>query len=83
MYNLFVRAFETGRKESYCFPSLFPSECKLTIYLSTLYMYVYCAFPAIATSPKYLPNCLKKVPFDSVIYDVSCYTVTVSVSRST
>jgi hypothetical protein len=37
--------------------SLFRSECKLILYLLT--MYVYCVYPAISKGQKQLPNCLK------------------------
>jgi len=53
-------------------------------------MYAYCVYPAISKSPKHLPYCLKIIEtsvflivFDDVICDVSAYTVTVSVCRST
>ena len=39
------------------FSSLFRSECKLFLYLTT--MYVYCVYPGISKSPKHMPNCLK------------------------
>jgi hypothetical protein len=55
--NLFVRALETGRKASLCFSRLCRSECKLILYLTT--MYIYCLYPAISKSQKQLPNCLK------------------------
>ena len=53
-------------------------------------MYVYCAYPAISSSPKQLPNCLKIVEtivvliaFNGVIFDVSAYHITVSFCRYT
>jgi hypothetical protein len=79
IYNLFARALETGRRTS--FSSLFRSECKLILFLTT--MYVYCVYPAISKGPKQLPNCLKitetsvvLVVFKEVICDVSAYTGT-------
>jgi hypothetical protein len=39
------------------FSNLFRRECKLILYLTT--MYVYYVYPAISKSPKLLPNCLK------------------------
>jgi hypothetical protein len=44
MSNLFVQALETG------ISSRFRSECKLILYLTT--MYIYCVFPAMSKSPK-------------------------------
>ena len=48
-------------------------------------MYVYCIYPAISTSPKHLPNCLKitetsvvLIVFNGDVCDVSAYTVTIS-----
>ena len=62
--------------------------CKSNVYLTI--MYVYCAYPAISSSPKQLPNCLKIVEtsvvlivFNGVIFDVSAYNITVSFCRST
>jgi hypothetical protein len=60
-------------------------KCNLTI------MYVYCAYPAISSSPTQLPNCLKIVEisviliivFNGVIFDVSAYNSIVSFCRST
>ena len=46
--NLFVRTLETGRKVS-----LFRSERKLIYYLPTMYVYVYCVYPAMSKSPKH------------------------------
>ena len=70
------------------FSSLFRSECKLILYLTT--MYVYCVYPAISKSSKQLPNCLKitetsvvLIIFICVICDVRTYTVTVSFCCST
>jgi hypothetical protein len=42
-----------------CFATLFPSECRLILYLAT--MNVYYVYPAISKSPKQLPNCLKLI----------------------
>ena len=39
------------------FSGPFHSECKLMVYLLT--MYVYCVYPAISKRPKQLPNHLK------------------------
>ena len=52
MYNVHVQYtyLETGRKAS--LSSLFRSECKSMLYLTT--MYVYCVYPAISKSPKTL-----------------------------
>ena len=62
------------------FSSLFHSEYKLILYLTT--MYIYCVYPAISKSPKHLPNCLKITEtnpilnvFNDVICDVSTYIV--------
>ena len=86
IYNLFARALETGRKAS-C-SSLFRCECKLILYLSTLY--VNCVYPAISKNSKHLPSCLKIIKtsvvliiFNGVICDVSAYTVIVSFRCST
>ena len=53
-------------------------------------MYVYCVYPAISKSLKQLPNCLKitetrdvLIVFLGVNCDVSVYTVTVYLCRST
>ena len=63
------------------FSRLFCSECKLIVYLTT--MYVYCDYPAISKSPKQLPDCLKiaktsvvLIVFNGVICEVSTCTVT-------
>jgi RNase P/RNase MRP subunit p30 len=66
------------------FSSLFHSECKLILYLTT--MYVYCVYHAISKSPKHLPNCLKitETSFVLIVFNGgSAYTVTVSFCRST
>ena len=86
-----MRAVETGRKASIrraSFFSLFHSECKLILYLAT--MYVSCVYPAISKSLKQLPNCLKiaetnfdLIVFNGVICDVSTYTVTIPFCCST
>ena len=55
IYNLFLQALETGRKAS--FSSLIHSECKLILYLTTVY--VYCIYLAISKSTKHLSNCLR------------------------
>jgi hypothetical protein len=61
-------------------------ECKLILYLTT--MYVYCVYHAISKSSKPLPNYLKitetiviLIVFNGVICDVRAYTVSVSVSE--
>ena len=58
------------------FSSLFHSECKFILYLTT--MYVYCVYTAISKSPQQLSNCLKisetsavLIVFNDVICDVS------------
>ena len=67
---------------------MFRSECKLILYLTT--MYVYCVNPAISKRPKHLLNCLKiaetsvvLIVFNGVICDVNTYTAMVSFCRST
>ena len=80
-------SFRNGQKSepSTSFSSLFHSECKLIVYLTT--MYVCCVYPAISKSPKQLPNCLKitqtsvvLIIFNCVTCDVGTCTVTVSVA---
>jgi hypothetical protein len=46
--KLFARALETGRQANiwWFFYSLFRSECKLIVYLTT--MYVYCVYPDLS-----------------------------------
>ena len=70
------------------FSGLFRSECKLILYLKTLY--IYCIYPAISKSPNHPSNCLKitetniiLIVFNDVICDVSDYTVTFSFCRYT
>ena len=66
---------------------MFRSECKLNLYLTT--MYVYCVYPAISKSTKELPNCLKIAEMKQVSFKsfslVSTVTIPVIVSfcRST
>ena len=55
IYNLFVRALETGKKR--VFFVLFCSEYKWIWYSPT--MYIYCIYPEMLKSPKQLPNCTK------------------------
>ena len=54
--------------------SLFRSECKLILYLTT--MYVYCIYSALSKSPKQLQNCLK-IAETIIVLIVCAYTVTV------
>jgi hypothetical protein len=70
------------------FTGLLSSQCKLILYLSTLY--VYCVDPAMSKSQKQLPNCLKiaetrvvLIVLNYVLYRVHAYIVTVSCRRST
>jgi hypothetical protein len=70
------------------FIGLLSSQCKLILYLSTLY--VYCVDPAMSKSQKQLPNCLKiagtrvvLIVLNYVLYRVHAYIVTVFCRRST
>ena len=53
-WNELKKQVETGAFDDLFY---FRSECKLILYLLT--MYVYCAYPAISKGKKQLPNCLQ------------------------
>ena len=84
--NIQYTYIDTGRQESLCraFSRLFRSECKLILYLTT--MYVYCVYLVISKSPKQMSYFLKLAETSvvlNVFSDVIAYTVTVSFCRAT
>ena len=66
--NMYELQKQVKKRTFSSFSSRFRSECKLILYLAT--MYLYCVYPAISKSPKQLPNCLK-IAETSVILIVS------------
>ena len=89
--TLFIRALEKKIKKivhSTSFSGKFRGECKLILYLPTLYLY--CVYPTMSKCSKQLPSCMKiaetsvvLIVFNEVLCEVRAYTVTFSYRNST